>query len=111
MVFDVLDEPIATTEAVITETVHLLGRYRPSIHQLMDAVRSGSLIIVPTPAQSLDAIAENLHKYDRMDFADATLVAISEQYPRAKLITIDEKDFTIYRRNDGHPVPCIMPKG
>jgi len=42
--------------------------------------------------------------------ADATLVVLSEQYPKAKLITIDEKDFTIYRRRDGHPVPCIMPK-
>jgi len=45
-----------------------------------------------------------------MDLADATLVALSEQYPRAQLITIDEKDFTIYRRRDGLPVPCIMPK-
>jgi hypothetical protein len=25
------------------------------------------------------------------------------------LITIDRKDFTIYRRNDGKPVPTIMP--
>ena len=45
-----------------------------------------------------------------MDLADATLVALSEQSPQAKLITIDEKDFTIYRRRDGNPVPCIMPK-
>jgi len=28
-----------------------------------------------------------------MDFADATLVVLSEQYPRAKLITIDERDY------------------
>jgi len=47
---------------------------------------------------------------NKKDLADATLVALSEQYPNAKLITIDEKDFTIYRRRDGHPVPCIMPK-
>jgi len=44
------------------------------------------------------------------DLADATLVVLSEQYPHAKLITIDEKDFTIYRRRDGLAVPCIMPK-
>ncbi|WP_157836908.1 hypothetical protein [Geminisphaera colitermitum] len=44
-----------------------------------------------------------------MDLGDATLVALSEQFPRAKLITIDRTDFTIYRRKDGKLVPSIMP--
>jgi len=47
---------------------------------------------------------------DEKNLADATLVVLSEQYQRANLITLNEKDFTIYRRRDGHPVPCIMPK-
>ena len=87
-----------------------------AINYLVDAgplvahLDAGMLVVVPVLTQNPDAIAENLRKYDRMDLADATLVALSEQHPRAKLITIDEKDFTIYRRRDGLPVPCIMPK-
>ena len=48
-------------------------------------------------------------KYGQMDVADASLVVLSEWHPHARLITIDRKDFTIYRRSDGNPVPCIMP--
>jgi hypothetical protein len=33
----------------------------------------------------------------------------AEARPRARLLTVDVRDFTIYRRRDGSPVPCIMP--
>jgi hypothetical protein len=36
-----------------------------------------------------------------MDAGDATLVVLSEQYPRAKLLTVDTRDFAVYRRGDG----------
>ena len=50
-----------------------------------------------------------MDKYGQMDVADASLIVLSELNPRARLITIDRRDFTVYRRNDGNPVPCIMP--
>jgi len=106
----VLGESVATTETVIAEAAHLLRKSRPAMIALTKAVQHGQVVILPILAQNALAIAEKLRKYDRMDLADATLVVLSEQHPRAQLITIDEKDFTIYRRNDGHPVPCIMPK-
>jgi len=109
-VFAVLDGHIATTETAIAEAAHLLKKYRPSMIALAEAVRQGQVVILPILAQNALAIVEKLRKYDRMDLGDATLVALSEQYPRAKLLTIDEKDFTIYRRRDGLPVPCIMPQ-
>jgi len=109
-VFAVLGEPMATTETVIAEAAHLLRKCRPAMIALTEAVHAGQVVILPILAQNASTISEKLRKYDRMDLADATLVALSEQYPQAQLITIDEKDFTIYRRRDGHPVPCIMPK-
>lgn len=75
----------------------------------MQHIEEGVVQVHPIfPAQTR-RIKEMFGKYDRMDLADATLVALSEQYPRAKLITIGRTDFTIYRRKDGKPVPCIMP--
>jgi hypothetical protein len=50
-----------------------------------------------------------LADYTQMDFGDATLVVLSELYPRAKLVTLDVRDFMIYRRIDGTPVPIIAP--
>jgi len=37
------------------------------------------------------------------------LLILSELFPRAKLLTLDRADFSVYRRRDGRPVPCIMP--
>lgn len=107
--FAVIDEPVATTEAAFAEAAHLLKKYRPALIALTEAVEEGQIVIMPVLAQNAAAIAEKLRKYSQMDLADATLVALSEQYPRAKLITIDRTDFTIYRRRDGKPVPTIMP--
>jgi len=109
-VMRVLGESLHTTDAALTEVCYLLRHRRAALNILMDSVENNMLHVHPIfPAQTT-RIKELLNKYDRMDLADATLVVLSEQYPKAKLITIDEKDFTIYRRNDGHPVPCIMPK-
>jgi hypothetical protein len=33
-----------------------------------------------------------------------------EQFPKAKIITVDTRDFPIYRRFGREPLPLIMPK-
>jgi hypothetical protein len=60
----------------------------------------------------VDAVraAEIITRYaPRSDWGDASLVILSERFPRARLITVDIRDFTIYRRRNGSPVPCIAP--
>jgi hypothetical protein len=41
------------------------------------------------------------------DFADASIVWLSEQFPRARVFTIDFGDFRIYRRFKNQAVPLI----
>lgn len=48
-------------------------------------------------------------KFDRMDICDGSLVVLSEQYPAAKIITVDVRDFTVYRRFGRESLPLIMP--
>jgi hypothetical protein len=43
-----------------------------------------------------------------MDAGDATLVVLSELYPRARLITVDD-DFRRYRRFRPQTIPAVMP--
>jgi predicted nucleic acid-binding protein len=104
-----LGDALFTTEAVLSEVCHRFSKHRPAIFALMDTIRSQQLQICPVYPDASVRIEELMKKYERMDFADGTLVALSERYPHAKLITIDRTDFTIYRRNDGKPVPTIMP--
>ena len=106
----VLGDTMHTTEIVLAEVFYHLRTRRSAIAGLLGAIEVGVICAHSIFPDQTPRIRELMEKYDRMDLADATLVVLSEQHPHAKLITIDEKDFTIYRRRDGHPVPCIMPK-
>lgn len=104
----VLDEPLATTETVWAEICHLLGRNRPCLLAAVAALHSGRIRLVPVWHASRH-IAELLEKYPQMDAGDASLVILSERYPKARLITTDVRDFTVYRRFRGERLPLIHP--
>jgi hypothetical protein len=44
-----------------------------------------------------------------MDAGDASLVVLSELHPKAKIITTDVRDFTVYRRFRHEALPLIHP--
>jgi uncharacterized protein len=43
------------------------------------------------------------------DLADLCLVRMSELFPRHSVITIDRKDFRVYRRNKREAIPLLCP--
>jgi len=43
------------------------------------------------------------------DLADLCLIRMSELYPKHTVITTDETDFRIYRRNKREVIPIICP--
>ncbi len=100
---------LATTETALAEACHLLSFSRPAVLSIVDMVSAGALVPVPTLAEDATRMGELLRKYPQMDMGDATLVVLSERFPRAKLLTVDRKDFRVYRRKDGSAVPSVMP--
>jgi hypothetical protein len=44
-----------------------------------------------------------------MDLADASIVVLSERHPRSQVLTVDRKDFSIYRRNDRQGIDFVAP--
>jgi predicted nucleic acid-binding protein len=74
-------------------------------------INSGALVLEPLVYRHATRIARLLDDYAQMDFGDATLVVLSEFYPKSTLVTIDVRDFTIYRRADGEKVPILAPEG
>jgi predicted nucleic acid-binding protein len=105
----VLEERLATTETALAEACYLLGNRRAAILEIVRMVEAGVLILFPTLAGDAGRIGVLLEKYPQMDLGDATLVVLSERIPRARLITVDRTDFSVYRRADGTTVPCVMP--
>lgn len=105
-----LRSPVFTTESVLAEAAHLLKPSLPALLQLLAAIDRGLVRFAPVFPGHIARAAEIVSTYaPRSDLGDASLVILSEQFPRAKLITIDRSDFTVYRRSDGKPIPCLMP--
>jgi hypothetical protein len=48
-------------------------------------------------------------RYPRMGLADASVVVMSEQYTRCQVLTVDRRDFSIYRRNDRRVIDFVAP--
>jgi predicted nucleic acid-binding protein len=105
-----IGQPVYTSESVFAEAAHHLKVHAPALLQLVAAFESGLVRFIPLqPAFAIRA-AENISRYaPRADWGDASLVILSELYPRARLITVDVRDFAVYRRRDGSPVPSITP--
>jgi predicted nucleic acid-binding protein len=106
---EVLDEPLMTTETALAEVCHLVGRYRPALLEVTAMLVDGRLTAMPVLSEQPRRVGELLAKYPDMDAGDATLVVLSEQYPRAKLITVDD-DFRRYRRHRNQALPLVMPE-
>jgi uncharacterized protein len=100
---------LRTTETAVAEACYHLREHRPALSAILRMIDAGALVLEPLVQRYAARIGRLLADYTQMDFGDATLVVLSELYPKAKLVTIDVRDFSIYRRSDGSPVPIIAP--
>jgi uncharacterized protein len=100
-------EPLLTCEAVLAETAFHLQ----SVPLVLSMVAEGLVEIAFDCRSQLSQLAALADRYsDRNpDLADLCLIRMSEIYPRHSLITVDKKDFRIYRRNRRETIPLICP--
>ena len=91
--------PILTTEAVVTETLYLVGPAWSSRKACLQFLLRGAFLLVPSSRASLQRVAELMEKYQNvpMDFADGTLVALAEVADTDKVFTLDHRGFSTYR--------------
>lgn len=101
--------PLHTTEIVLGEACYHLGGNTAPAHALLDWVRTGALVLHPIWPEHLERTQELMLKFERMDAADASLVVLSEQHPRATVVTVDAGDFRVYRRFRREVLPLLAP--
>lgn len=91
--------PIATTEAVLTETLYLVGPRWRAQKSALEFVQRGAFQLVPSSVKSLQRVAVLMERYRNvpMDFADATLVALGEELETDWVFTLDRRGFSTYR--------------
>jgi hypothetical protein len=69
-------------------------------------IDGGAFRIVPI--STLGAVARYVVRY-QIDFANACLVALSESFPGATVVTTDKWDFSFVRRFGREPIPFEAP--
>ncbi len=96
------DGPVVSTEAVLTESTHLLGRLRGGREACIDFFISGGALLVPATTAALRRARDLVRQYSSlpMDYADATLVALGEELGTNLVFTTDRRDFAVYRMRE-----------
>ena len=99
--------PLLTCEAVLAETAFHLQ----SVALALAMMREGLVEIAFDCREHLPQLAALAQRYAdrRPDLADLCLVRMSELHPRHSVITVDRKDFRVYRRNKREVIPLVCP--
>ena len=101
--------PIVTTEAVLTETLYLVGPRWRDQKSALEFVLRGAFQLVPSSSKSLQRVAALMERYRNvpMDFADATLVALGEELETDRVFTLDHRGFSAYRLGSKKPFQIV----
>jgi uncharacterized protein len=102
-----IDSPALTCESVLSEAAFHVG----SSEAFLNMISDGLLQVAFDLSHQLEHLRDLAARYAdrRPDLADLCLIRMSELYPRHALITIDEDDFRVYRRNKREAIPLLCP--
>ncbi len=100
-----------TSLAVITEVTHLLDFSVRKQLEFLQWVELGALTIETITPRDFPALRTLIQRYANlpMDFADATLVLLAERLGSQQVLTLDRRDFTVYRTAAGHAFHNLLP--
>jgi len=102
-----LDGPLLTCEAVLAESAFHLQ----DSAVVIEMVREGLVEVAFDVDAELAHLAALARRYrDRKpDLADLCVIRLSELHPARSVITVDESDFRVYRRNKREAIPLVVP--
>lgn len=102
-----LDDPLVTCEAVLAECAFHLQDAVVTLDMIREGLVTVSLDVTKELPQ-LRALAER-YRDRNPDLADLCVIRLSELHPARSVLTVDESDFRIYRRNKRDAIPLVVP--
>lgn len=99
--------PALTCEPVLAETAFHLR----SSELVLGLLRDKVVLVAFDCSRHIDQLEDLAVRCAerKPDLADLCLIRMSELYPRHRVITVDEADFSVYRRNKREVIPMICP--
>ncbi len=101
--------PMLTCEAVLAEASYFLREDGLEVDSLFQLLERGALILDFVLSTHWPRVRTLMARYEQMDLADASIVAMSESHRRCQVLTVDGKDFGVYRRNDRQVIDFVAP--
>ncbi len=100
-------EPLLTCEAILAEA----GFHLKSSSYVLSLLEDGLLRLAFDLPRNLAPLRDLARRFEdrQPELADLCLIRMSELFPRHTVITVDEDDFRIYRRNKREAIPLLTP--
>ena len=95
---------LATTSAVVTESMYFLSKAERGPRLLAELIEVGEIEVYDfSRPPKIQMAAELMEKYadTPMDFADATLMLLADETGAGTIITLDWRGFLTYRTSAG----------
>jgi uncharacterized protein len=105
-----LDNPLATCEAVIAESLHLLHSLPRAKRDILASIDKGILEIRFSLSNSAGKVQSLMEKYidTPADFADACLIQMADELDTGDILTLD-RDFRHYRWRRNRSFNLLVP--
>ena len=93
--------PLAATAATVVESCFFLPPQAKV--ELLTWIRRGGVSVADVPVSAYAQLELILRKYadQKIDFADAALIWLAGETGASRILTVDHKDFTIFRLKGG----------
>jgi uncharacterized protein len=106
--FDSYTGELLSTWPVLSEVCHLLPEHM--VANFVRWVGRGGITVIDVLASAIAALAERMDKYAdlSMNLADASLIWLAESLGVMDILTIDRRDFGIYRTLRGKALRNVL---
>jgi predicted nucleic acid-binding protein len=101
--------PMLTCEPVLTEAAYFLREDGVTVDPLFQLLEREALRLEFDMSAHWPRLRTLMARYKQMDLADAAVVAMTELRTRCQVLTVDRKDFSVYRRNDRQAIDFVAP--
>ena len=104
------DGQLLSTWPVLTEVCHLIPEHLAA--NFLRWAGAGGLTLVDVPTAVLPGLADRMDKYADlpMDLADASLIWLAETLGVMDILTLDRRDFGLYRSERGKALRNLLDR-
>ena len=94
---------------MLTEVVYFLREDGLAIDPLFQLLEREAIRLSFDLSAHWPRIRTRMSRFRRMDLADASVVVMTELQAHSQVLTLDRRDFSVYRRNDRQVIDFVSP--